>query len=218
MIVVFDLDYTLLDTKRFKNDLANQVFGLSTEEFCDSYNNNFKAKKENYNLESHLQYLLRDNKIKPENIDGIRREFNRFIAGIDGYLFPEAEEVIQKFKNQNNKLMLLSFGDKGWQEMKINHLKIHHFFDRIEYEEKNKKESDFLQELKDMSEEVLVINDNLKESHEMMEILREEGVECKNIVIDGPYSKDCNPETKIDNIALLLEKESTTKEYKLKVK
>lgn len=218
MITIFDLDYTLLDTYRFKNDLAQIVFGISTEEFCKSYKNNFKNRKENYNFDQHLQYLVKDNKIKPEKIKDIRSRFDKFIQEIDDYLYPEASEVLKKFQSQDNKLILLSFGDIGWQRLKIENLSIKNYFDQIVYESKSKNESEYFKSLKGVNEEILIINDNLKESHEMLRLLQQEGVTCKTIIVNGPYSKEKNSETKIDNIARLLDENNITDEHKLRIK
>ena len=65
MILIFDLDYTLLDTKKFKQGLA-KALNLSITNFEKSYSENFKntppltkggARKINYNLKKHLKIL-----------------------------------------------------------------------------------------------------------------------------------------------------------------
>ena len=60
MKVIFDLDYTLLDTARFKEKLA-EIF--SEQDFFDDYDKYFKAEGVNFDYEKYLEILRADGKI-----------------------------------------------------------------------------------------------------------------------------------------------------------
>jgi FMN phosphatase YigB (HAD superfamily) len=66
MIIIFDLDYTLLDTKKFKEKLG-VALDMSPEEWARDYKNFFKDKKINYNPERHLAILKKEGRRLPPN-------------------------------------------------------------------------------------------------------------------------------------------------------
>ena len=210
MTVVFDLDYTLFNTKQFKEKLP-LIFGMTIEEFSRSYHEHFKSKGVNYNLEKHSGILKKEGIVKSdEEMEEIKKNFNDFIKGIDSYLYKDAEEVLKQYHQHGDKLILASFGDIGWQKKKIENLKIKDLFDQIVCEDSDKAENEFLKSLKEQEEKVLIINDNYKESEKMLEVL---GDKAELRLIKGPYSAEAESKIKLyENISQLLEEEEAGKE------
>src|SRR3989338_7130190 len=172
MKVIFDLDYTLLDTARFKEKLA-EIF--SEQDFFDDYDKYFKAEGVNFDY--------------------------------DKYLLPDAENVLKYFQDCGHELILITFGNKNWQAEKVKYLSIGRYFDRVIFEENDKSQSEYLKALGQTNDEVLIINDNIREAKEMLEILKK-GKLCKGEVrlVKGPYSE--GEESQIDNLAELMPEKS----------
>jgi len=211
MVTIFDLDYTIFNTKRFKENLA-EIFRMSTKDFNRSYWENFKAKGINYKLEKHLQILEDEEKINHRKAEKIREEFSGLLKEIDKYIFPEVEKVVKFFKHRGDKLVLASFGDLGWQELKINNLAVKKYFNQIVLEEGDKSKNEFFQSLKEGGEEISIINDNAKES---LELKKELGEKCDIYLIQGPYSHNVEHDEKIhEDLTELLPKEREKKREK----
>jgi len=185
MIIIFDLDYTLLDAKKLKQGLA-KALGLTAREFEKSYLEHFKNKKINYNFEKHLQIL--DKKHTPQ--------IDKFFKNLDQYLFPQSLNILKKLKT-NNKLILLSFGNKNWQKQKINNLNIKKYFDKIILTDKSKAE--ILKQLQGTKDKILIINDNARETLEMQKTLKN----AKVFLVKGVYANNCEHDLEVKNLAEL---------------
>jgi len=196
MIIIFDLDYTLLDTKKFKAGLANAL-DLSIDDFEKSYLENFKNKKLNYNLEKHLKILKQKN----------TQKLKQFFKSLDQYLFPDSIKILKKLgsapvkarvKKNNNKLILLSFGNKEWQKQKINNLSIKDYFDKIILTDIDKAK--ILKTLQKTKEKILIINDNAREILEMKKVLKN----CNIFLTKGPYCDNVSHNLKTHTLNELL--------------
>lgn len=216
MITIFDLDYTLLDTVRFKENLA-EVFNMSAEDWKNDYKKYFKDEGVNYNLDKHLQILKDESRLAiPE--DEIKKRFEEFMKNLDDYVFPEAEELIKQMKAKSKKIILATFGDAELQKKKADHLKIAKYFDELIFDDKNKSENKYLEYLKNSGENFLVINDNAKESFKLLEKL---GKRSELKLVKGPYSENAEHNERIYDLAELVEKEETKEvsaEMKIKTK
>lgn len=186
MIIIFDLDYTLFDTARFKRDGLALFFNMSQAEFKNYYKINFKDKGVNYSPKEHLRILGWKHKEMMAKLN----EFDDWLEKeISRYLFPEANKILNRFKQAGHKIILATFGDKEFQEQKISALKINdlsarEFFDEVIISNKIKAE---LEELKRFQgEDILLVDDNLKEALELKGIL---GDKCEIFLIDGPYAR-----------------------------
>ncbi|NCF74894.1 MAG: HAD hydrolase-like protein [Xanthomonadaceae bacterium] len=195
MIVIFDLDYTLLDSKKFRQDLAS-VFDMNIDEFNKYYEKYFKSKSLNYGIEEHLKILKKQKQINFTEEKKIKQKLNIFFKKMDDYLFPGVEKALKYFRNNGNKLILISFGNLDWQKLKIDNLKIKKYFDKIILEDSAKGKNDFLKSLKNSQEKILIINDNAKETFAMAKLL---GKNCKFKIIQGPYSYNIKHKEKIYN-------------------
>lgn len=218
MIIIFDLDYTLFDTARFKRDGLALFFNMNEAEFRNYYKKNFKDQGINYSPKKHLQILgwkYKEVMAKLNELDDwLEKEISR-------YLFPAAEEILNKFKQAGHKIILASFGDQEFQEQKISALKINgisakEFFDEVIISDKVKAE---LKELKRFQgENVLLVDDNLREAVDLKEIL---GNKCEIFLIDGPYARYGKDDVVPRSLKELAEKffpEENETDDKLKIK
>lgn len=188
--IILDLDYTMLDSKAFKEKVLASFGGMTAHEFNGFYRENFKNKKINYSPKEHLR-LLADRGMKNGNHSLSLEAFNDFIReNISSFLFEGCKELLDRYKASGDKLVLASFGNKEWQGFKIDSLKIdgrpaREYFDEVILEDKDKSQNEALQEL--AGKEIILIDDNAKEACELLEIL---GKKCRLCLIKGPYSDD----------------------------
>jgi FMN phosphatase YigB (HAD superfamily) len=184
MKIIFDMDYTLLDTKRFQDELAG-IF--SREDYKSDYKRYFKDKGINFDFEKYLDILKSEGRIDSEREEELRLKLGELTRNMDNYLYPKVENVLKYFKESGVELILITFGNKKWQKEKVKNLSVKKYFSRISFEEENKGRSKLLKLLKTGREEVLIINDNAEEAKEMVKI---SGKKAKVFLIDGPYAKN----------------------------
>jgi len=197
MIIIFDLDYTLLDTKRFKDGLA-EVF--NKENFYADHKKYFKDVRVNFNSEKYLAILKNEGRIDEKREQELRRGLSELFNHMDNYLFSEAENILKRLKSDGAELVLFTFGDKAWHEKKVKSLSIKKFFSHVVYEDKNKGESQYLKSLSKIDEEILMVNDNARETKEMADTI---GPKAKVFLIDGPYAENIEHDWPIHELAEL---------------
>ncbi len=185
MIIIFDLDYTLLDMKIWKKMLADAM-DISEEEYYETYSDYFYKNKIKYNIFKHLDYLIERKIISESKKEVILSQITEKIKNIDKALFPKAEEVLEKFKNKKYKLILITWGDNVWHGLKLNNLKIKKYFDKIVIADK--KKGDCVDFLKNDEDKKVLINDNLKESIYLNEKLKNSEI----FLIKSKYSRNCS--------------------------
>jgi FMN phosphatase YigB (HAD superfamily) len=196
MIIIFDLDYTLLDTEKFNKDIAKSL-GISIKKYNEIRKKHFSDKKIKYDPYKLIK-ILQDGK-HIDSVKNYREKINRLVENVNSYLFPKALEVVKKFKKRGDKIILMSVGDKAWQKQKIGNLKIKKYFDDIVIIKKEKyKNLDFLKKEK---EKILIINDNAGETFDMKKAIGN----CEICLIQGPYSRNVKHNLKIYNIEDCLE-------------
>jgi hypothetical protein len=185
-IVIFDFDHTIFDTEKFfENDLPDFI-GIDRKIFKKAYEKNFKVKKTkkvNYDLIKHLEILGVNN-------TETRKKIFRFLTNIRKYLMPGSIEFLEKIKKNGDELYLVTFGNIAWQKLKVNNIKkLKRYFNpkhRI-FVDKNKIGAlDFIKN-KNKDKEVILINDNKKESLAMKKFF---GRKTKLFLISGVYSKN----------------------------
>ncbi len=181
MIVVFDLDYTLLDTKKFKEGLI-EVLEISPEIFAETYKIFRNDSETVYNFEKHIDYLVEQGELPIKRKDIVKNNVEKFLEKIDEYLFPESVEVLKGLKKKNAELVLLTFGNKEWQQKKVDRLKIKKYFDEIILTDTDKEKS--LDFLKSKREKKYIINDNAKECDLIKKVIPQSEI----ILVNGPYS------------------------------
>lgn len=207
MKVIFDLDYTLLDTVKFKDKLAD-IFGQ--EDFEADYEKYFKSQGINFDHDEYLAILKAEGRIDDVKEKELRIELEKLISNIDNYLKLDAENVLKHFKGIGAELILITFGHKKWQKEKVKNLSIAKYFSNIIYEDQDKHKSEYLKSLSETDEEILLINDNLDEAKEMLKILKRGELR----LVDGPY--DGGKEARVNKLAELIPKKPENKELNLK--
>ncbi|MDD4333285.1 MAG: HAD hydrolase-like protein [Patescibacteria group bacterium] len=181
MIIVFDLDYTLLNTKKFKSDMA-KAMGISLAVFKKSYEEHSKNSATNYILEDHLDYLVKTGKYEASQKKIIKKKVMNFLKKIDNYLFSSAAPVLAELSARGHKLEMITYGNRRWQRLKVGNLKIKKYFQRVIITDKNKH--DQLRFWKKKEANVCFVNDNAKEVVCIREILPR----AQFILIKGPYA------------------------------
>ena len=128
-VFFIDFDDTLFNTKKFKKELIG-IFkknGVSEDQFKEFYYAG-GGNKTAFSFERQVGMLK-----KKYNISSRRLilDFNVFIGDISCFLFRDTKSFLQKIKNKNNYLILLSYGDVKFQKKKILNSGIADFFDEI---------------------------------------------------------------------------------------
>lgn len=190
--VIFDLDYTILNTVELRKKLAS-ILQITEKQYEKSYEEIFSKKELNYSFEEHFKKLpdaIEDyNNLDMDSLS----EFNGRKNELDLLVFKGSKELILAEKEAGNKVVLMTFGNKSWQKEKVDQLKsINNLFNEIEYEDVNKSESKYLKELA-LDKNIVIINDNTRETVKMIEAIEGErerlGLEKANIKVEIIISK-----------------------------
>jgi hypothetical protein len=103
---------------------------------------------------------------------------------INQFVFSEAEIILKHLHRPDNKIILVTHGDKKWQKEKIKNLKIKKYFDKIIITDKNK--SSRLKFLTKKKDKIIIINDNARENEYLLKLLP-----CSQaILIKGIHSEN----------------------------
>ena len=180
MLYIFDFDYTLFDTARFKEDFY-ALFDELVFDFSNLKMDYFKENKVHYNIEEHLNLLGENLK----DYDYALKVLKSFLSDLSEYIFPEAESILMKLKKDNHKLILISWGNVAWQKDKVYGSGLEKFFEKALFTDSSKKE--VLENIGIREgEEIIIVNDNVRESLEMMKYIDN----CKLFLVQGPYSRN----------------------------
>ncbi|MDP2709443.1 MAG: HAD hydrolase-like protein [bacterium] len=198
MIILFDLDYTLMDTARLHDRLA-EIF--DREDYRHDYQALFKQRQVNFDAEKYLKILKQQGRVDAAREKELRRGLNELMNELDKYLKPGAAEALQHFKQAGDRLVLITFGNQAWQAEKVKYLSIAGYFDQVIFEERDKSKSDFLKSLGQAKEKALIVNDNIGEAAEMKKIL---GERAELRLVKGKYNQGTEPD--IENLIELTEK------------
>lgn len=190
MIVIFDLDHTLMNSKKFKKQLP-KIFGLSQQDFKNNINKYFVKQPDLYSPLKHVRLCYESGAIGKKQLTVIEKELKVLVKNTNSYIFPDAEKLLIYLRRKNNCLILLSHGEKKWQKLKIENLLIKRYFDKVIITDKRKTEA--INFLKNKKDEILVINDNSRENKEMMDFLGR----GKAILIRGIHSNDIKHNHKV---------------------
>lgn len=203
MTIIFDLDYTLLDTNLFRKELA-MAMGISTDNYNVSYADRFyndNGTETPYHPEIHLDYLIKKGIVLQTAKEIIMKDVLKVVKNLNKCLFWQAEKVFDKCKEKKYNLILITWGNKDWQKLKIDNLRIKKYFDKIITADKDKDECiDFLINSDD---EKIIINDNLKESLKLQKKLKN----SKIFLIKSKYSrndKNLLPEHSLEDCLAIL--------------
>ena len=183
MIVIFDLDHTLMNSEKFKGQLP-RIFELSRQNFQRSKEKYFIERQDFYSPIKHAEFLYDSQEISKKQLTFIKKSLKLLAKDANSYLFSDADLILKNLRQRNNYLLLLSHGDRNWQRLKIKGLHIRKYFDRIIITDKKKTAA--LKFLKNKKNDILIINDNALENKEMIEFLGR----GRAILIRGIHSND----------------------------
>jgi len=209
MTILFDLDYTLMDTAKLHDGLA-EIF--DREDYRSDYQNLFKDKGINFNADKYLEILKQQGRIDEARESELKRGLAELMENMDDFLKPDAESVLKHFIKEGHELILITFGNKEWQEKKVKNLSIKKYFSEIIFEEEDKSKSEYLRSLGEGNEKILIINDNLDEAVAMQKVL---GDKAELRLVKREDKKEAEPHIK--NLRELLPEEKR-RESELKLK
>lgn len=159
MTVIFDLDYTLLDTTRFKHDLGKSLerCGVKSEKFWETYR--ASTKNDNrirvFNLETLLGSLEGLLTCNPSTAESYIRTV---LEDMDDYLFPDVIWLLKTLKEEGHIIKIFSHGTYAWQKMKIDYSSLGQFCDAIVITEGYKEED--MEVFQGDDNMIVMVNDN----------------------------------------------------------
>lgn len=183
MIYVFDLDNTLLDSIKLKKSLA-AIMHFSENEFKISRDKYFAGKNNLYSPLQHVKILYEKREISLKQRKKFLEDIKKMAANVDTFIFPEVKKILKSLSGRNNDLVLLTHGDLSWQRLKLKHMSIKKFFNKIIITDKDKIKK--LRFLKNINEKIVVINDNVKENLLIKKYLPQAEI----FLIHGPHAKN----------------------------
>jgi len=207
-----DFDYTLFNPEKLRQDIA-KIF--PERNFSDDYQKYFKDKKISFSLNEYRAKLREESGLTENQLDQRMVAVEKLLKNSDKYLFPEALSLLEYYRRQGDRLVLLTFGNKSFQEMKVDNLGIKDLFDEVCFVEDEKKVHSIIESLKDSGEKILIINDNAKESLEMM---RKLGGQAELKLIKGPYSGNVEHQYQEGSLSDLLREITGKKELTREIK
>lgn len=167
MKIVFDLDYTLLDTVKFKEALVVAI-GADAKVFDSVYKEAVERNKGLFDP-GVLFATLKERGVLTDDAAGPARErFDDVLETTEDYLYDGAKELVAALgKHPEAEVDLMTFGAKDWQQAKVERSGLAKMFKNVLYAESDKK--GFIRKLGEGHDEVYVVNDNGKEMEEMHE-------------------------------------------------
>lgn len=157
--IIFDLDDTLYDTARFKKDIE-RVFvsrGFSKADVWESYKK--AGFDKGYTFEIHLQELAKICR----DLEPVAFLPKLLALFKEDYIFPWVIKTLKQLRNSHT-LVLLTLGEKGFQQLKIENADIKKYFDFIHITEKEKEK--LLRHL-NFQGKIYFINNNVVENEKI---------------------------------------------------
>lgn len=187
-MVIFDFDHTLLDTHRFKEAIvgAIAVFGPAKEEVRNAHERSMGRREDRtgiYDPDRHIE-LLRESFPDDESMQKARTAIDGVLESTGDFLYPGVEGFLGRLKARGYRLILLTFGNEEWQKKKVGNSGISGYFDDVIATSGSKGE--VLKEIACGGEPVFVVNDNPRETRDMME----EAPELHYVIKCGPKCMD----------------------------
>lgn len=161
---IIDFDDTLFDTHAFKLARleALKTIGVSEDLFWKTYKQARSDDEGNftYSDRRHAQFLAINN----FDEEKIYRKLFETSQCLENFLFPDVHDFLESIKKYGKSMILLSLGDPGFQEFKLNGSKIRHYFSHVFLVSESK--DDILKEIFEFEKdrEVWFINDKVEET------------------------------------------------------
>ena len=171
--IIIDFDHTLFDTDALKRDLSGAVaeFGVNGDLFWETYPKalQFVSGEMGYNTEKHLDLLQKSVSF---NTAAAKSKMDAVISNSKNYLFPDTLNFLSRMVGLNVPLILLSRGERAFQNAKIRAAGIERYFREIHLTSE-KKVSILPQLIKGDAKQIFFINDHLEETREVMQAFKE---------------------------------------------
>jgi len=136
MIYYIDFDNTLFNTEEFYNDLKELIKKYDIfEKDINEYYNKFLS-NELFNPIKIINIILQNNPLKKQ----IKEEINFFLRDLSKYLYDDTINFLEYLNNKNYTIILLTYGNYEYQNIKINNSFIKEYFSKIIITSKNKHE------------------------------------------------------------------------------
>lgn len=168
--IIIDLDHTLFDATAFKATLAESVlkYGVSQDIFFQTYAQIRKSSKDSeYSPESHLAAL---GKIINLDQTSAKKSIDEVVSNSQKYLYSDAFTFLKKISSLGVPFILLSYGDRDFQQKKISACGIKKYFTEIQIVQKSKNAA--MKKLaKKYGASLIFINDNIKETREVIKTI-----------------------------------------------
>lgn len=194
MIIIFDLDYTILDTGRLKRDLAD-LLKVDLLEFA-----NYQKSGDLFSINAFVDFLLETDKIFDKKNE-VEEKIENFLNNFERYLYPGIIEILEKLNSYT--LIMLTLGDPEYQNLKIEKLGIGKFFSKIIASDEDKfKKIDFLI---NTDEKIILVNDKPDELLAMSGKLKN----VEMFLVEGPYNDNIDHNIqikKLDDLVDFVEK------------
>lgn len=158
IIFLVDFDRTIFDTDRFKIDLKNIFInsGVKEKDFQKAY------KKTNpYSILTHLNNIGADATTQEIILDKI----NKFTKNLDKYVFNDAQEFLDFSAKNKIVILLVTYGNKNFQEFKAKKSHVFKYFSDIYYTPKHRVKTKLFRKIeKEYKGKKLVIIDDMLEN------------------------------------------------------
>ncbi|MBU1029050.1 HAD hydrolase-like protein, partial [Patescibacteria group bacterium] len=162
MTIILDLDYTLLDTERFKQALALVFFdcGISRERFIETYEDVVQDNQpaHDYDIDRHIRSVQTELTCSTKQI---RRRVNDLLKETGDFLYPGAVDFVQELRNIPATVILLTLGNESWQRAKVTNSGLAEMFDAVLIVTADKSAA--MKQFATIQPLVVIINDNYEE-------------------------------------------------------
>ncbi len=167
--IIFDLDYTLLNSDTIKKEIGAlfKELGIPEKKIDHAYKVHRKNLGGRTGIFEHIEELKKNGYDVP---DKVAKSY--LSSSMKHHLFEDVEKILKKLKSGGHRLIILTLGLDYFQKFKIKKSGIKKFFEKNIYvcEEKNKET---IERIKLTDEKIYFINDNSEETLRVHKIFPE---------------------------------------------
>lgn len=132
MLIVLDVDYTLLDTAALKQAMRSAVapLGVTREIFDDTYKRvvQMVPNAYNYDVEQHGRFLA---KYVSTPSSDLTKALHAVLDRTKDFLYPEVSATLKRWHEEGHAQVIFTRGNPKWQEKKIEQAGLLQYIDDI---------------------------------------------------------------------------------------